>query len=846
MCKFVSKTSAVLIYAFLLGSVSARAQHTWTGAAELKQSLDRLRVLGSVLMIGAHPDDENTATLAYFARGRHLETAYLSATRGEGGQNLIGSEQGALLGVIRTQELLAARRIDGAQQFFTRAIDFGFSKTPAETLEKWGHQQVLSDMVWVIRRYQPDVVILRFSGTPRDGHGHHQASAILGKEAYEAAGDPARFPEQLSAVKVWHARRLVWNSFAFTKEQEQEAAKAPHRIFVDAGSYDPVLGLSYTEIAGISRSQHRSQGMGAPQNRGPSLDYFQPVLGDIAAHDLFDGIDTTWARLPGGAAIGQLLDRADAEFQPDAPQKTLPLLAQARRAIAALGTDNVWVQRKLAELDETMAASAGLFLDAAVDRYRAAPGTAVTVQVTALNRSSAVVKVAGVRLAGAGADRALDLCTPGTLLANNQPATKKIDLTLPADLPNSQPFWLTQAPQHNRYVIADRNLIGRPDPLPVLRVMFDLDVDGTLLSITRPVMHRYIDHVRGELTRPFEIVPAVAVDLPVQSEVLPARAPRAVQVALHANQDNLQGELRLTAGPGWTVTPPALPFQLAKSGDASELNFVVTPDAGAQPAMLHAAALVGGREVSASMRSLEYEHIPPQVVFSPASSGLQLAPLSILAKHVGYIMGAGDEEPAAIRQMGCDVTLLSADDLSNGDLSRYDAIVAGVRAYNLRTDLRANQDRLLHYVSGGGTLIVQYNVAEDPRFRRGTPATLDHLGPYPFSVTRDRVTVEEAPVEFLSAANPLLSKPNTITAKDFAGWVQERGLYFADKWDPRYQTVIESHDPGEKAMPGGMLYTRYGKGVYIFTAYAWFRQLPAGVPGAYRIFANLLSAGKTQ
>ena len=429
---------------------------------------------------------------------------------------------------------------------------------------------------------------------------------------------------------------------------------------------------------------------------------------------------------------------------------------------------------------------------------------------------------------------------------NNQPAVKSLDVTLPGDLPDSQPFWLVQPPQHNRYSITDRELIGRANTLPVLRAVFDLEVAGTKLKIMRPVMHRYIDRLRGELTRPFEIVPAVTVDLPVQSEVLPGSGARTVEVTLHANQDNLQGELKLSAGAGWHITPPELPFHLEKSGDSRELTFEVTPGPAAGPATLHAAAMVGGREISASMRSLEFEHIPPQVVFSPASAGLKLAPLSVLARHVGYIMGAGDEEPAAIRQMGCDVTLLSADDLSNGDLSHYDAIVAGVRAYNVRADLRANQDRLLRYVQDGGTLIVQYNVAEDPRFRRGAPVTLDHLGPYPFSVSRDRVTVEESPVEFLSAANPLLSKPNAITSKDFEGWVQERGLYFADKWDPRYQTVIESHDPGEKAMPGGMLYTRYGKGVYIFTGYAWFRQLPAGVPGAYRIFANLLSAGKTQ
>ncbi len=358
-------------------------------------------------------------------------------------------------------------------------------------------------------------------------------------------------------------------------------------------------------------------------------------------------------------------------------------------------------------------------------------------------------------------------------------------------------------------------------------------------------MHRYIDRVRGELTRPLDIVPEVAVDLPVQTELLPARESRPVRVTVRANQPAVKGEVKVSAGPGWRAEPATFALDLANSGDAQELMFTVTPESEHVPdSMLTVAAFVNGHEVGREEHPINYEHIPPQVVFAPAVSGLKVAPLTVLAKRVGYVMGAGDEEPAAIRQMGCDVTLLTPDDLASGDLSRYDAIVTGVRAYNVRADLRSAHARLLAYVKQGGTLIVQYNVADDPRFRRGPNVALEHLGPFPFSVSRDRVTVEEAPVEFLSASSPLLNAPNKITAKDFEGWVQERGLYFADKWDPQYQTVIETHDPGEKAMRGGMLFARYGKGAYIFSAYSWFRQLPAGVPGAYRIFANMLSAGK--
>ena len=834
----------VLLFCISVLPIGAQ-QRIWTGTPQLKQSLDKLNVLGSVLMIAAHPDDENTAALAYFARGQHLETAYLSATRGEGGQNLIGSEQGDLLGLIRTQELLAARRIDGAQQFFTRAIDFGFSKTASETLEKWGHDEILSDMVWVIRRYQPDVIILRFSGTPKDGHGHHQSSAILGKEAYLAAADPQRFPEQLSEVKVWKAKRLVWNAFAFNKEEQDKLALIKDKVQFDAGSYNPVLGESYTEIAGISRSQHRSQGMGAAENRGPSLDSFIPVAGESAKVSLFDGIDTSWNRIEGGQAIGEPLSRADREFTPDDPARILPLLLNARQKMVSLGKpDSPWIHRKLSELDETIAQCAGLFLDANVDQFEVAPGGKFKVAVTAINRSAATIKLNGLTLAGAGAEQSAALTGS---LENNKPLTKTIDLLMPPDQPYSQPFWLAHAPEHNRYVITDRNLIGRPDAVPVMTAHFALDVNGTQLILTRPVVNRYIDRVRGELTRPFEVVPAVVVDLPVQAEVLPAQQTRGVQVHVRANQPALKGDLTLSAGVGWQVTPSALPFELKNSGDSAELNFSVTPEsATAAPTTLKASAMVNGRDVAEAEHAINYEHIPPQVVFAPAVSSLKLAPLQVLAKRVGYVMGAGDEEPAAIRQMGCIVELLSSDDLASGDLSQYDAIVTGVRAYNVRADLRSAQDRLLGYVKNGGTLIVQYNVAEDPRFRRGPSLSLDHLGPYPLTLSRDRVTVEESPVEFLSASSPLLRAPNTITSKDFSGWVQERGLYFADKWDPQYQPVIESHDPGEKPMRGGMLYAKYGKGAYIFTAYAWFRQLPAGVPGAYRIFANLLSAGKVQ
>ncbi len=817
-------------------------QRNLAGTPEIKLALDRLNVLGSVLMIAAHPDDENTALLAYYARGQKVRTAYLSATRGEGGQNLIGSEQGDLLGLIRTQELLAARHIDGAEQFFTRAIDFGFSKTPEETLLKWGHEKILADMVWVIRRFQPDAIVLRFSGTPRDGHGHHQASAILGKEAFTAAADPTRFPEQLTAVKPWQAKRLMWNAFSFTPAQERDAAEMKNRIELDTGIYDPVLGKSYAEIAGLSRSEHRSQGMGAPERKGPSRNTMVLVSGDPAASTLFDGVDITWTRVPGGDRIGAILGPAAHDFQPEHPEKTVPALIEARPLIERLALTNIWGRRKLDELDEAIALCGGIWVDAESDRYAAVPGGPLTVKLTAISRLDTPVADVHVHLDGL-VSQDVDIAKS---LDNNVPVTQSANVAIPVSEPDSQPFWLKYPHAGDDYDIRDPQLIGRADPVPVLQATFRMMIDGARIAITRPVAFRYVDRVQGELIRPLTIVPAVALNLAEQVVVFPNLAPRRVTVQVQANVAKAAGILGLSVDTGWTVTPESQEFSLQEVGEQKELAFTVTPRSDANSGQLRAIALVNGKHFASGMQVVNHEHIPPQTVFHPSTAALRMAPLKVLAKRVGYIMGAGDEVPDSIRQMGCDVTLLSAEDLARGDLSPYDAIVTGVRAYNVRADLRANQPRLLDYVHNGGTLVVQYVVADDRRFSPRNSAELDSLGPYPFTVTRDRVTVEDAPVTFPNPQSPLLHMPNEITPNDFSGWVQERGLYFASNWDTHYQTVLESHDPGDSALPGGTLYTRFGKGAYIFTAYSWFRQLPAGVPGAYRIFANFLSAGKAE
>jgi LmbE family N-acetylglucosaminyl deacetylase len=848
----LSRPSFLATFLIALAPLAAQQNVPFPGAIEIQQSLEKLNQLGTVLMIAAHPDDEQTAVLAYFARGRHMRTAYLSLTRGEGGQNLIGSEQGPALGVIRTQELLAARKIDGAEQFFTRAIDFGFTKTASETMEKWGHDRILSDVVWVIRRYRPDVVILDFSGTPADGHGQHQVSAILGKEAFTAAGDAARFPEQLKFVQPWHAKRLVRANFSgwmfmlppgsvppptargATPPGFPQFPELPNAGEAETGAFNPVLGYSYQELAGMSRSMHHSQGTGVVRRPGPGVTDFGLVAGDPSSKDLFEGVDTTWNRLPGGAAVGPLIAEAIRAFEIAHPEKSLPALTKARPLVAAMAAaiSDPLAKVKLAELDEAIALCAGLYVAAQASQPEVSPGAALSVTTTVLNRSNARLTLEGGAAEGIWNE---PLAVKPATLGYNQSATIPFQKAVPAAQAYTQPYWLVKPPAGDVYQVDDQMLIGLADTPPAAKVRLKLTVEGTAIEIARPVDYRYAPRAEGERVRALAIVPAVAVNLTDSVAVFPALTARQVQVAVRANVAHAAGDLRLDLPAGWKAAPESQPFKLAGVGEEDRLTFEVTPPAAEGTATLKAVATVNGRAVENGMDTISYPHFPPQTLFPPSDVKLVRANIEIKARRVGYIMGAGDQMPDALRQLGLEVTLLSQADLEQGDLSRFDAIVAGVRAYNVRADLKANQARLMNYVKNGGTYIVQYQNA-DP--------TLS-MGPYPFTVpggNRYRITVEESPVTFPHPDSPLLQYPNHIVPKDFDGWIQERAVYVATEWDKQYQTVMASHDPGEEPMEGGELWTRYGKGVYIFTAYAWFRQLPAGVPGAFRLFANLLSA----
>jgi len=831
------------ILAVLIGAclTPIHAQRELSGSAEARLALDRLNVTGSVLMIAAHPDDENTALLAYLARGRKVRTGYLSLTRGEGGQNLIGAEQGDALGVIRTQELLAARRIDGAQQFFTRAVDFGFTKTPEETLQKWGREKILSDVVWVVRRFRPDVIILRFSGTPRDGHGQHQVSAILGREAFTAAADPKRFPEQLQWVQPWQATRLMWNPGAFTKEQREEVEKMPNRISVDPGDFDPVLGHSYAEIAGMSRSLHRSQGMGAAERKGSAKDFLVTQAGPIATKDIFDGIDISWNRVPSGAAVGNVLAEAARTFDSENPDRIVPLLLKAQTAMAAL--HQPLPEGKQKELSEAIALCSGLWLDATADKYAVTPGGALKFDATALSRDHLAVQVKSIEIEGIAPATTKDKF--GDVLPFNEPKVFTLTATVPEHEALSQPYWLVEPKQGDTYTIPNQLDVGLAENPPLFSAHFHLRIESTDVEVVRPVAYRYIERAQGELTRPVVVEPPVSLQWSKPAMLFPQSAAEMAELQVRANIPKAAGEVHIQTPAGWRVSANSEKFQLTDAGEQSVLSFQLTPPSGDAQGLLAATAKVGDQTVSTEMETINYPHIPPQVLYPTATAKLVRADVRLLPKTIGYVMGAGDEVPQALQQLGADVMLLSADDLASGNLSRFDAIVTGVRAYNVRSDLRANENRLMDYVKNGGTVVVQYNVADGQNPFGGT-TTLSNIGPYPLTTGSERVTVEEAAVQFPNPASPLLHQPNEITARDFDGWIQERGLYFASKWDDHYQPLFETHDPGQKPQEGSTLYTRYGKGAYVFTSLSWFRELPAGVPGAFRIFANLLSAGKTQ
>ncbi|WP_158796619.1 PIG-L family deacetylase [Pedobacter sp. L105] len=783
-------------------------------AAEIRQGLASLNVAGSVLYIAAHPDDENTRLLAYLSKEKNVRTGYLSLTRGDGGQNLIGTEQAELLGLIRTQELLAARHIDGAEQFFSRANDFGFSKTSAESFTIWGKEQILSDVVWMIRKFQPDVIITRFPEDARAGHGHHQASAILAREAFYAAADPKRFPEQLQYVKVWQAKRIVWNTFNF----ETTNTTSDDQLKLDVGGYNPLLGESYGEIAALSRSNHRTQGFGSARQRGSVIEYFSPVGGEAAHKDLFEGVNLKLDRNPGTEKAQALLNKIIAGYDAADPSKSVAALLQLKEEVKN-------VPFKHEKLDELILACAGIWLETTAPEPAYALNDSIPVMISAISRVSAGFPLK-ITLQELHSTHITELLPDQLVTESRTISTNSIGIT--------QPYWLLKKHPIGSYMIDSLNHLGMPEaPAPHAGV-FRISFGSQFIDVTRPIVYKHTDAAKGELYQPLVVAPSITATIAEKAYVFTNNTPKKITVQLQSFKNNIEGTLVAKVPEGWKVNPERLTFGLPHKGHERNIEFTVTPAGDVSGGDLSMEVTVDGATYHQGLKVISYDHIPTQTLFPFAEAKVERVDLKFAGMNVGYIAGAGDLIPESLMQIGYQVTRLTEKQVISGDLSGFDAIITGVRLYNINDHIAAMQPKLMAYVKNGGTLVEQYNV--------NAPLIINDLGPYPFQLTRnDRVTDENAKVDFLVPGNQVLNYPNKITSKDFDGWIQERGLYFASSIDSHYAAVLGMHDVGEENSKGSLLVTDYGKGKFVYTSLSFFRELPAGVPGAYRLFVNLLA-----
>lgn len=827
----MKKVFALTLSLFFSFVLLAQSPPSWT-SAEMYQALRKLNVLGTVLYVAAHPDDENTRLITYLSKDKLYRTGYLSMTRGDGGQNLIGDEQGIELGLIRTQELLAARRVDGGEQFFTRAYDFGYSKTPEETFTKWDKEKILSDVVWVIRNFQPDVIITRFPTTGEGGHGHHTASGILANEAFEAAADPNRFPEQLKYVSVWKAKRVLWNTFNFggTNTQRDDQYK------VDVGGYNPLLGKSYGEIAATSRSQHKSQGFGVPATRGEALEYFKATKGDQPVNDLMDGVDVGWGRVAGGEIIQKMVDSLSASFDFLHPEKSVKGLVILYQKLQSL-RDSYWRNKKLTETQQLIEQCSGLFIDATTAQQFAVHGDSVRVNFSFNNRLGTNATLTGVSVA---AGQQFDTAFSQPLSKNRNFNFAKTIFVHPGSA-ITQPYWLQHTMEEGYFNVKDQQDIGKPDVESTYWLIANLKIEGQDIVFRKPVKYKFTDPVKGELYEPLVVIPAVEFDFVGDNNFSINDSAVKVQVHFKRNlKDSTLYTFQVNHSDKWFVDKDN--FQYGSwSNPSNYVSSVFKPKQG-NGSLRESISLTlkkGDRILFAGYRKyVSYDHIPYINYFKEARSTLSQVTLTTYNKKIGYIVGAGDKVPEALEQMGYEVNMLTQKELSKNDLSKFDAIITGVRAYNTNEWLNNNYDKLMKYVNDGGNLIVQYNTSNN------IGPVRSKIAPYNFNITRTRVTDENAKVTLLKPEHPVFNFPNKITDDDFKGWVQERSIYHGSDTTGKFEKLIGMSDPGEKSDDGSLLVAKYGKGWFTYTGLVFFRELPAGVPGAYRLLANIIALNK--
>lgn len=831
------------LYLLLLSFFIAFSQSVWAqqpvkpNSVDIYHQIQKLNFLGSVLYIAAHPDDENTRLISYLSNDKKARTAYLSLTRGDGGQNLIGPELRELLGVIRTQELIEARKIDGGEQFFSRANDFGFSKNPTETLQIWDKNQVLSDVVWAIRKFQPDIIINRFDHrSPGTTHGHHTASAMLSMEAFDLANDSNQFPNQLQYVTPWQPKRVFFNTswWFYGSKEKFEAADKTNLINLKIGTYYAALGKSNQEIAALSRSRHQSQGFGSTGTRGEEDEYIEFLKGEMPKDktNLFEGIDTTWNRIKGGKAIGDILYAVEKNFNFKNPAASVPELVKAYSLIENL-EDKHWKFVKLEEIKKIIAACTGLYLEAVTDVQEITPGSTLKVKWEAINRSDIVMNLEGIGAVPVYKHQGEQKNIP---LKNNISNTATITLELPINFDFTNAYWLNQLGTNGMYRVDNQEEIGLPDVIRYAKVGFWININDVTIPYERNVVYKYNDDVKGEIYQPLDIVPIVTSAVAEKVYIFNSDRSKTVSVKIKAGKDNVNGNAKLEVPQNWKVTPTEIPFTIDKKGQETIVVFTVTPSSEASEISIKSIITVDDREFDKEKIDINYSHIYKQMVLKTAETKAIRVKIKTKNEKIAYIMGAGDEVPKSLTQMGYEVAVLKPEDITTERLQNFDVVITGIRAYNVVNALAYKQRLLLDFVQNGKTMIVQYNTLDD--------LVTKDMSPFPIKLSRDRVTEENAEVRFLAPNHPILNYPNKITADDFKGWKQEQGLYYPSEWDANFTPILSANDQGEKPKNGALLVAKYGKGNYVYTGLSFFRELPEGVPGAFRLLANIIALGK--
>lgn len=829
----------VILLVFLLFLLPIRAQQpNKPNTAEIYESIKKLNFLGTVLYVAAHPDDENTRLISYFSNHVKARTGYLSITRGDGGQNLIGPELQELLGVIRTQELLAARRTDGGEQFFTRAKDFGYSKHPDETLAIWNKEEVLKDVVSIIRKFKPDVIINRFNHrTPGTTHGHHTSSAMLSFEAFDLVGDDNFKSHEL--YDSWQPKNLFFNtSWWFYGSQEKfEKADKSNLLSFDMGVYYPSQGLSNSEIASLSRSQHQSQGFGSTGSRGSEMEYIELLKGEMPKSDnIFDGVDTSWNRVKGGKDIAIILNKVEQSYDFKNPANSISELLKAYQLIEGL-PEGHWKSLKLPEIKNIIAACAGLYLEAVADESYASLKERLNVKIEAINRSDVSIQLKAVNLM-TSFERSVEVqeFAQTKVLANNEKFNYSDSLYVPMEELMTSPYWLTSVSSLGMYKVLNTKMIGNPEALKNVTAVFSLIIDGQPIDIEKDIVYKYNDPVKGEVYQPFEILPEVTAKISNKVNIFADNSPKEIPVLIKSSRDNLSGSVNLCYPSDWKVSPDKIDFTIANKGGEKTVVFTVTPPSKQSEGLMSPMVTIDDKIYTQELININYDHIPKQSILMPSEAKLVRLDIKKKGNLIGYIQGAGDQVPTSLKQIGYKVEELNEDNINLKNLQKYDAIVLGIRLYNISSKAKFYQATLHKYVKNGGTLIVQYNTS------RGLK--VDRVAPFELKLSRDRVVEEDASVGFLSEKYGLLTTPNLINSKDFDGWIQERGLYFPDKWAKEFTPILAMNDKGESTKKGSLLIAKHGEGHFIYTGISFFRELPAGVPGAYKLFANILSVGK--